>query len=963
MSSSASGQNPIDSINFQLRGIYGNINQTAYPRLFLYDMAAHELDILIYVALPSRQDTINTDTWFKLYAEMRSSAFDTIPLQRHDDLYTQSLLFGADTVSIMTMDYDYYSFKDDALATDNWYNFDSVNNVITDISPSTWGYYGEPFDINHLFAAAPNKLTVAQSNVTFRIDPHNLLKDNYSLLGQPGSAGLNELRIDFGDGSGWHVYSDPNALYHTKITYPAAGKYTIRVQMSEDHHWSYASISWLIVTSKHEAPLPDATILTPGIKGSVYFPCANAGGPYQKTIIYLEGIDVLDFLPGLNRDAGEIWNDMIVDNKLDDLRNFGYTFIVVDWVNSRKDIRVNAAYLYDLIAQLKCAHCPEGQEDCDMQFVVIGESMGGIVARYALTFMESHPTLCSPATGHNTRLLMTWDSPNRGANIPLSIQHFYRSSAQMLFGSTITQQMLGNANNMLLDSKAAKQMLLYHVDAHVPFGPYLPHPEKLALDAELNLMGNYPQYCKLFGMSNGSLAGRGQTRDFDGMERTTNDFLLKYSMDKFIELRITRRKKVQLKLSGTNVELRTNPDGYGITAGFNHGIYVHHISIRKWRIKIEDDFIPVLAQIHLGGAKPYCVKSGGIQDAQRVPLGIAKFTDGFGRTFFPNFTFVNNNDGHYTLSASANGFAAFGHVSDIYSDGFHWNFVPTWSALDYQNDDNLSPNIRDENINDKLSKTPFDVITGIFEVNQYSNVYKFNRSHLHLRNDPLIDSNNYYVLYKDCDHRNVRMLNREIGDDELYVENRVLRWHTLYDAQRAIHVDERSPYYAYPSSYSLTSIIGGVYSKENILDITSPNGYARLAAINANVIYPSPPNSEWEKEAFTWIHCCDSAKAQSRGRLGTERFANIDRKISIFPNPVTNRKFIIEINKSLGVGSTELNIIDLTGRIIYHDQFDGDNRKTVKHQIHLPTEILNGIYILSVKNGNDIDNKKLFIHN
>lgn len=48
--------------------------------------------------------------------------------------------------------------------------------------------------------------------------------------------------------------------------------------------------------------------------------------------------------------------------------------------------------------------------------IVMGVSMGGLVSLYGLRFMIN-------ALNHNTGLWFSFDSPHRGANIPISIQY------------------------------------------------------------------------------------------------------------------------------------------------------------------------------------------------------------------------------------------------------------------------------------------------------------------------------------------------------------------------------------------------------------------------------------------------------------------------------------------------------------------------------------------------------------
>lgn len=56
--------------------------------------------------------------------------------------------------------------------------------------------------------------------------------------------------------------------------------------------------------------------------------------------------------------------------------------------------------------------------------VVIGPSMGGLISRYALAYMEKR---YAPSKlekwNHNTRLWVSFDSPHQGANIPIGVQN------------------------------------------------------------------------------------------------------------------------------------------------------------------------------------------------------------------------------------------------------------------------------------------------------------------------------------------------------------------------------------------------------------------------------------------------------------------------------------------------------------------------------------------------------------
>ncbi len=154
--------------------------------------------------------------------------------------------------------------------------------------------------------------------------------------------------------------------------------------------------------------------------------------------------------------------------------------------------------------------------------VMIGPSMGGLIARYALRYMEQN------ALDHDTRLNIAFDTPHHGANVPIGMQYLFNYMVNGEPGVMEAESLI----NGLLNSPAAKQMLidhyLGHVDAtgiqqnnaaHTPKGA----PNfRDAFQGELDAMG-LPQNTRNIAISNGS--GVGQMTGSPGME------LLKHTFD------------------------------------------------------------------------------------------------------------------------------------------------------------------------------------------------------------------------------------------------------------------------------------------------------------------------------------------------------------------------------------------------------------------------------------------------
>jgi hypothetical protein len=127
---------------------------------------------------------------------------------------------------------------------------------------------------------------------------------------------------------------------------------------------------------------------------------------------------------------------------------------------------------------------------------IVGASMGGLVSRYALLWMEDQ------GISHDVRKLISFDSPQHGANIPLGMQawvEFFAGQAEE--ADFLLQQ---------LRKPASKQMLLYHLDG-VSGTSANPDPLLAELNAEFDALGGWPVQPRLVSIINGSGQQAGQS--------------------------------------------------------------------------------------------------------------------------------------------------------------------------------------------------------------------------------------------------------------------------------------------------------------------------------------------------------------------------------------------------------------------------------------------------------------------
>jgi|GEM_PF-2466764 len=217
----------------------------------------------------------------------------------------------------------------------------------------------------------------------------------------------------------------------------------------------------------------------------------------RKPLIFIEGYDPDD--DPLDNQYGLVnWatyqtgityseNGKLVFQQLANLPNLvnsviyqGYDLIIVDFKDPGARIEKNAMALIQII-QFVNASKTTNEEN-----IVMGASMGGLIARYALRYMELHN--CK----HCTKAYLTFDTPHLGANIPHGVldvtramyQHFGKAERQYLYQ---------------LNTPAVRQMLIYHSDETA-------YAERQAWQTKLDNMG-HPVDCKRILMSSGHKNG------------------------------------------------------------------------------------------------------------------------------------------------------------------------------------------------------------------------------------------------------------------------------------------------------------------------------------------------------------------------------------------------------------------------------------------------------------------------
>ncbi|WP_331730280.1 hypothetical protein [Streptomyces sp. NBC_01174] len=183
-----------------------------------------------------------------------------------------------------------------------------------------------------------------------------------------------------------------------------------------------------------------------------------------------------------------------LDVLYDGLENNGYPFISELRRRGRDVILLgfeerSASILDNAKAAEAAIMRATAEQQGDAPLVVGGFSMGGIVTRYALARLEEQ------RVHHRTALYFSYDSPHRGASIPVGVQAF---SHFIPFPNDFARQM---------DSPAARQMLWQHYDKDT--GKIGIAPERTEFLAALERLGGWPMIPRKIAVANGRADGAG----------------------------------------------------------------------------------------------------------------------------------------------------------------------------------------------------------------------------------------------------------------------------------------------------------------------------------------------------------------------------------------------------------------------------------------------------------------------
>ena len=507
-----------EEITNRMNYVFEKVNRGNVVTGILGNYGVQPIPLEYYDGIPADSNFVDLRIFTMLYAGVYSAKFNNnISLITPDELSQRIEGYSSGgAIPVGIMHYRYNRFKEDAVELGL---VNVINEQIVEITGKN------PYETLDLFAAGPKEVIIEGGDISF-IFPSTLRMSNVN-------KSVQNLEIRFDDN-----LSFVNAGWNTVIshTYTSEGVKKVRFRINYTDGTSFTSQTNIFV---HNIPPPTsgglraagpgdaagiggarydivvaANSLHSGGKVQVKLASNNITGKIKKALIVAEGFEVpprkrlLNFglaprerhpnieldstflnpkiwLGSINRYSPNIYNAIADD----------YDIVYVDNNNGIDDIRRNAALFMQVLDLVNSPTYKEG----NYPNVVMGISMGGLVARYALRKMEIQ------GRDHHTWKYISVDSPHKGANIPLGIQamadHIASQELRVFFVTALKSTWLsGDLEDAvkMLNSPAAKQMMVYRLNSqNTDHQNFMQEYEQMGL----------PVKCQNIAISNGRLDG------------------------------------------------------------------------------------------------------------------------------------------------------------------------------------------------------------------------------------------------------------------------------------------------------------------------------------------------------------------------------------------------------------------------------------------------------------------------
>lgn len=483
----------------------------------LIDRSSHN-SLILNVNGSNKVTSITSGNWGSIYENLRNASTDTslfLSLSKVDNLGLEIKKTG-NAYPLALLNVDFKRIKESAITKGE---FSQESDFLKDIKASS-----NSFENIKAFAGASLLANIFGDDVKF-ILPKKFIFNNTKEV-------IHNIEIDFGNGLGFQTVSiDQPITIHYSNANNEFIEIKIKATVSIDNTTPKALYTHftLFRKSSSSVKMPISKTLKTDDDQSIfeYYPSTNEkrleynflfntnnkSGKLRRPFIICDGFDhdnkrnyyETSISPLSSMAAASEDNDIrglyeLLDGApspwdsgnqkhphfVDSLMKYGYDIIFVNFMNGSGDIPANASNLRGF---LNTVINKDYRDSLTEEITIVSPSMGGIITRIALKEMEN------AKEEHFVKIWISYDSPHKGANIPISLQHNIRYACDFaVYGSTFLEKL------EKLESPAARQLIKHHYSNSNAISN--PTPDYTQLYAYLDALG-YPSISKNFGITNG----------------------------------------------------------------------------------------------------------------------------------------------------------------------------------------------------------------------------------------------------------------------------------------------------------------------------------------------------------------------------------------------------------------------------------------------------------------------------
>lgn len=456
--------------------VFSELDKTKIPTGFLEEYAVDYISMEKY-SDDNQGDTtlVDIDIMTYLMKGIRSAAVEEKPFGDVDEIiekYKNDKPVAERTETYVLFNAYKYNYIPDSAVSEG--KIQVVNNKVKDVYRN--GSWVNPYGERQLIAFSPIEHTVPMGvDFTFKF-PESKWWSNQT---------IRYTQVDFGDGKGVRGLT-PTHSATAHYTTPGRKRLHMTVWFNG---WTVGVNSYVDVIDigtkvptkggTSEATYGDKdttfTYLSPSFNREISATATVKYAPGHKSIqrplIVVEGFDLTPFFSQYSGDIAKQYGATNLETYYSDSgTNFNYfkskyDIIYVDWNDPEAPIKENARMLNSII------HWVNGKKTTTEKNVIIGQSMGGLIARYALYGMVR-----SSKYGHQTRMFVSYDSPNLGANVPVGMQSLiyllydYLIQKNMLTSAALRNNWINGAGdlysyfyNLLYEDSSASEMMAQRI--------------------------------------------------------------------------------------------------------------------------------------------------------------------------------------------------------------------------------------------------------------------------------------------------------------------------------------------------------------------------------------------------------------------------------------------------------------------------------------------------------------------